>query len=440
VAMRGADDRKLDALYAGLTPTERTRLLARLWRSHDRRELDRLRATIPNAAAAAAYTRTVRTLRTVHTSMPATLLALKNGIERDTWLLFFFYDLEADRRRTRLGLHRLWGLLRYPVTESEYGALVAMERTEPTPLAVYADVLADYDGSEPGLHPDVAALLRRLPDELRREIDDEHGMPQAPGSGEEALQEEIRRARAVAGRLSAVIAAAIARGDLPEPQPTTEGPSLPWGTLKDWGEGTTAETYEPFGPGYHVPALGLLGGDVALWDRRPDGDAEAVTARRGALLEVMADLGGPAGTVDDEPTTLTLEPPATLEERERERAREQVERLWPRGAPVRDDVRALAAAHAGLRAQLGAYAEAIARFQREEFGGEDPLDPMVRTLLDLAWSRERRYEEIWNGVTDLLAPIIDDGGEAWPPPLDNEVLCRELGAETEEHLRGEWNA
>ena len=102
-------------------------------------------------------------------------------------------------------------------------------------------------------------------------------------------------------------------------------------------------------------------------------------------------------------------------------------------------LRRLAAEHAGRRAQLRAYEAAVGRFRGEEFGGEDPLDPGLRGVLELAQAAERAYEELWAPVARALRPLVDDGG-GWPPPLDDEALAEELRAETEEHLRGEWDA
>ncbi|MDP9364525.1 MAG: hypothetical protein M3Q10_09940, partial [Chloroflexota bacterium] len=95
-----------------------------------------------------------------------------------------------------------------------------------------------------------------------------------------------------------------------------------------------------------------------------------------------------------------------------------------------------AAEHAGRRAHLAAYEAAVERLQREEFGGEDPLAPLLRNLLEQTAATERRYEELWGAVTGALRPTLGEGD--WPPPLEDAALAEELEAEVEVHLRGDW--
>jgi hypothetical protein len=137
--------------------------------------------------------------------------------------------------------------------------------------------------------------------------------------------------------------AAVKIGDLPMPTRRKDEPWLPRGELSDWGEGTTSETYEPFGPDYHVPEFGLVGGSFAAWDVRPDGEAAAVRERRAAMRGVFASIVRDGGKVDAAVAdALTPEPPATLAERERRRA--AADAVWPWGTfdGVRDDLRAIA--------------------------------------------------------------------------------------------------
>jgi hypothetical protein len=115
-----ADNRKVGTLYASLTPRERVRLLARFFREDNQRELDRLRNTIPDVTAGAAYNTVIRILRQLHGSTLPMLLYLKTSIDLDLWRLLHCYDLAADRQHARMRCRDLWKLLGYPVTASEY--------------------------------------------------------------------------------------------------------------------------------------------------------------------------------------------------------------------------------------------------------------------------------------------------------------------------------
>src|SRR5215207_7038809 len=105
--MATTNERRADALYASLTPQERARMLARLWREHNGLELDRLRETIPDATAGAAYNRVVTLLRNLNGPMLlASLAALRNGLQADACALIHLYDCVANRRTVRAHLHR----------------------------------------------------------------------------------------------------------------------------------------------------------------------------------------------------------------------------------------------------------------------------------------------------------------------------------------------
>lgn len=436
--MVAANDRALNSLYLGLIPLERARLLAKLWREHDTRELNRLRRTIPDDEAGRAYNRAVRIIRQLHGSTGPTLLALTTGIDLDLWRLLHCYDVAADRCRARALCHLLWKLLGYPATEAEHRSLVAIERDEPLPLDAYAELLADRDGDEAGLHPAVAALLRSLPDDLARlQVPDDRPPGEPPP--EEEWREDVRRAEEIARRLRRVIDAAVERGELPKPRRTAEGLGLAWGVLHDWGEGTTEATYRPFPPAYHVPGLELLEGGAASWDVRPDEEADEIKARRAELLKTLARIVADAWGVEGlDLGAVTLEPPASPAERER--AVEDIAGSAPwRIDGVRDDVRWLTAQHAGRRAELRAYRDVIDQFRQAVFGGEDPLDPLLRALLDDAWATEERFEQAWTAATDWMKPYSVEEDQDWPPPFEDEDRYADARPHLEEHLRGEWN-
>lgn len=408
-----ANNRKVGTLYASLTPRERARLLARFYREDNKRDLDRLREAIPDATAGAAYNKAVRILRQLHGATLPMLLYIKTGIDLDLWRLLHCYDLAADRQRARLRCHDLWKLLGYPVTASEYRTLVELERSQPMALDDYAGFVADtFDADwKTKLHPAIATWLRDVPAEIP--------------------DDEARR------QIRALLSAAIERRELPPPQRTAEGPMLTWGVLHDWCEQTTPETYRPYPPAFHVPVLELLWGDSAEWDIRADTEAEVVKARRGALLATLTGILQDAGAIgaDDLPD-LTLEPPSTFEERER--AAEAVSDRAPWSIrSVRGDIRTVGYGHAIRRAELRAYVEAIEHFQRNEFGGEDPLKPFMRALVSDAQTTEQRFEETWAAVTAAVKPYVLEEGQDWPPPLENEAYFEEIASGVESHLRGE---
>jgi hypothetical protein len=277
----------------------------------------------------------------------------------------------------------------------------------------YAGFVADtFDADWPGeLHPAIAAWLRDVPEET---------------PDDEALRQ-----------VRALLEAAIERGEVPTPEQTNDGPVLSWGVLHDWCERTTPESYRPYPPAFHVPALELLWGDDAEWDIHPDHEAAVVKARRDALMATFRGILQDASTIDAEDLVkLTLEPPSTFEEQER--AAEPVGDLAPWSIRrVRDDIRTISAGHAIRRAEVQAYVEAIDRFQRDEFGGEDPLDPLMRALLTDTLATEQRFEQTWTAVTDAITPYALEEDQDWPPPLENEAYFCEIAPAVEAHLRGE---
>jgi hypothetical protein len=435
--MATTNDRRADVLYASLTPQERARMLARLWREHNGRELDRLRETIPDATAGAAYNRVVTLLRNLNGPMLlAGLAALRNGLEADGFALIALNNCVANRRIARAYLQRIWRLLAYPVAESEYRALRDIQRSELWPLDAYAESLAELDGTEPGLHSAVKALLLSLPADLRREYAEPWKLGDPPPHSE-AVQEDIRRADEITARIRRLIDAAIKRGELPKPRRRDGELCLPIGTLRDWGEDTTAETFEPYGPEYHIPSLELFGGSCATWEIHPDNGAEAVRTRRQEMRNVFASIVAEAGPLaDDELAGVDLEPTKTLAERER--SREDVQRIWPWATVERDAFRGLGARTAIRRAELRAYTDVLEHVQNEDFGGEDPLAPEARPFLDAAWASARNVDEIWRDIAEPLAPHRPEDVGPWPPPLYDEAYYVSTRLGLEQMFRGDY--
>lgn len=414
--------RAVAALYAELTPTERARLMARLARAHDTAEMNRLCDATPPAQAAA-YNRALALLRVLNGKVPDWVTILHLGMERDRLRLQHVVAEGAHRWLTRSRLGDAWALVGYPVTEGEYRTLVGLERAEPEPLGAYAEHLAECDGTEPGLNPAVADLLRGLPPDLARlTVPDDHP-PGAPFPPEE-LAEDVRRADAIAARLRRLMDAAIRRGELPKPTRKGGEPCLPAGALSDWGKGTTPATFEPFGPGYHVPALGeLFGGDLADWDVRPDAEADAVRGRRRELRAVFLSLAGAYG--ERREAAPALDPPATAAEQRRQRTlAARLSRAWH----GRDDLAGLALAaaqaHAGHRGQFEALAAAVEAIRQGDFGGEDPLWPEVRVALDGALAEAARFRDAWQGAneTPLRLGLREASGLPPFPPRGEGAL------------------
>src|SRR5215211_7505145 len=87
-----ANNRKMGNLYAGLSDTERARLLARYWREHNDAELDRLRDSIPDDRAGHAYNQALAALRGLNSAFVVyQLIYLRTGFDRD---FFAFYTLQ----------------------------------------------------------------------------------------------------------------------------------------------------------------------------------------------------------------------------------------------------------------------------------------------------------------------------------------------------------
>jgi hypothetical protein len=105
---------------------------------------------------------------------------------------------------------------------------------------------------------------------------------------------------------------------------------------------------------------------------------------------------------------------------------------------VRDDIRHITAGHAIRRAEVRAYVEAIDRLQQDEFGGEDPLDPLMRALITDTQATEQRFEETWTAVTAAITSHGLEEDQGWPPPFEDEAYLERLRPDVERHLRGDW--
>jgi hypothetical protein len=388
-----------------------------------------LRRTIPDAAAGTAFNRTIRILRRLHGPIVPSLAATGTAIERDTMMLLLVARQMAQRRQAHGLLQRFWAVLGYPVTASEY-RMVAAERSEPGPLSA-------IDGAADSRHPTAATLLQSvLHDDEREDWEDREG-DRAAMVEDADLEDDIRHAEARFGRLRPV--PAIARGDLSTPARTEQGTTLPSEVLTDSEEETTPNGSEPGSPAVCVPLLALVGGEGAAWDVRPDAEQDAVVARREALLAIASDIMTTLGLLDPADLKgLTLEP---LTAAERDQMAEQVRQLWPWGHDRdRDRLRELARVHTRQRAEARAYADVIAQLQATEFGGEDPLDPLVRALLLDLETREADFSDLWSELVAGLAPasVEEEAGNAWPPSLDDAAYLEQLRPALETHLRGEW--
>jgi hypothetical protein len=256
----------------------------------------------------------------------------------------------------------------------------------------------EKDPETPGLRPELAELLRERPS-----CDDESDEAQ---EREEALWQ----------RFYQCFIDAIERGHLHEvkhPKDTASDSDAPWiraGELSDWALGTTEETFEPSSPGFAVPIIDELfaGSMYAKWDIRPDAEAERVKARREEIRDVFSGLTVMGSSGRNE--LPSLEPPLTPQahRKAQKEAHELYESLRSDTTPAKLAV-AAATGFAAFRAQLEGLAEAVAIVERDDFFGEDPLWPEVRSLLEAGREEVNRFEEAWNS-TMMNHPIRKEMG------------------------------
>ncbi|CAA9215581.1 MAG: hypothetical protein AVDCRST_MAG77-177 [uncultured Chloroflexi bacterium] len=386
--MSAAADRKVAGMYGSLAADERVRLLARLRREGHDAEVGRLLAATPPEHGGV-YNHAIDILRRLDLPLGPIIQSALHAAERDVLALQALLIVRSSQRNRRVYASVAWRLVGYPVTESEYRALVEQQRGEPWTLDRIAGYLADFSTEDAGdLHPTVAAWLREAPDDL----DDD-----------EALRQ-----------LRALLEAAIARGELPRAQRSADGPTLCWGALADWLYAPNPGAYQPPLPVASIPALGVLGGEWADWDVRPDGEAEAVRARREDIIGALAAL---AHLSEEESRPLDPHPPTSLAARQAAETRLKGLNPWLPLPALRQAAVHIGERHADFRALLRAITAALETVQGEDFGGEDPVLPHAREALEEAWQQERALERSWADVgKDLGAGLLDD--HPWPPLPD----------------------
>jgi len=416
---------KLGKLYAGLSEIERARLLARLWREKNGAELDRLRTSVPDDRAGKAYNEALAALRGLNSAFVLyQFMYLRTGFDRD---FFAFHTLQIPHHEegsARDVLNRLSDLLSYPVTQSEYTALVKRERA--TLLAV--EDWADLIWGEEDLRPELQGLMT--------EYHDPYSYNEMSAEEREALL-----ARYYA-RVGEEVRAAIDRDELPKPRKAPKSASihatpdtiwLPAGALSDWAKGTTEETY-PVTAGDAAPAIELFHGSTMKCEVLPDSEAGQVKARRAKLRDVLLQIGRYSLHIpQDRLDSLSFEP--TRNEREWRRASDFVATLWKAsddGLNRDEALRSLMTEFAGRKATLRVLTDIIGTLQREIFGDEDSLDTDARKLLENAWESAKPTEEVLSLFHKMpLAPGVT---EPWPE-LDDEAVYAQLRPFYEQHIR-----
>ncbi len=393
---------KLDKLYAGLSEIERVRMLAKLSRAHDRVEMDRLRNATPPEQADA-YNRALGLLRVLNGQVTDWIALFQIAMERDRLQLQYAISEAARHSLAVLSLSNLWELVPYPVTESEYRAIVKVDRIELRSLNEYMESLWDVGTLRPE--------LREIVQEYRDADEPSDAEKEAFWKGYEA-------------RIAATVRTAIKRGELPKPRrapknAVNEEPGdiwIPAGALTDWAEGTTEETYKPLDPGSCVPILGeVLKGDVAEWEIRSDSEADAVKARREQMRHTFLDLRAIPRV--ERKRAPSLDPPLTLNDREGDRKlAEELSRAWSAHHGLALFALDVAQTHATHRAQLEDITAAIEIVCRDDFGGEAPLWAEVRERLEAAQAEAKRFDETWGSANDTMQSVLREaaGLDAYP--------------------------
>lgn len=393
--------RKVDHLYRQLTPLERARLMARLWRENNQGEMARLRDSVSREQAET-YNRSVRIL--CRLLDPGALLAelLLRSAERDVALLLHFLTLRYEQQSRRYALLLFWELLGYPITGSEYRALIKAERQCLETLDDFARYIGDTfsidDAGE--VCSAVANWLKEVPED----------------TGDD---EALRQVRALLNN-------AVEAGQLPQPKSTPKAPALPWGTLCDWLHQSDGSAYEPYPPDYHIPALELLGALMPRWDVRPDSEAEAVHARREEIVNALASVAGLPWK-----TRLHPHPHKNAAQRQRDAKKMEAMNPWLSDNKTLEAVQTLGRRHGELRNHLQVLREVLETIQREDFGGEDLLLPKVRSLLDKAQEEIEGFAEWWKRAGEAFG-MIASGGK-WPELSDFQ-------GEDEEALRSMYRS
>ena len=341
----------LDLLYGGLSRTERARLIARCVRTEDFRTLDQVRYTVPQGDGS--HFNDLMTIIRRHTNYGRwTADVLRLQAERDEARLLLATAARCHQTLAWLATWGVWKLTGYPVTQAEYGRIVAFDKARPEPLDAFACHLWECynpeEAAQAGWRPELVAWLSTTE-------------PEDDAAGEaEAL---------------AILHAAIKRGELPTSTTTEEGPCLPWGACAAWL--MPGQEHEPYGPDWHIPLVEALGGAWAKWEIRPDSEQEAVTARRELLARTLS--GVAALHLSKLPGT--IHPPASLEAWEAEH--ERVQAAWPwEDSDWRGLAEHIGANQASNRAQWQAVQAVLEECRVEDFGGEDPIPTDLRAHLD----------------------------------------------------------
>jgi len=420
--------RKLDGMYEALMPLERARLLARFWRDKNPAELDRLRSAIPDERAGRAYNEALAILRGINSGFVVRgIESLINGFERDGFAVFTVNWRGYQQDTAHDTLSALIDLIAYPVTESEYAAIVKRERTTLRHVGDWSDLIWGEDG----IRPELQAIMAEFYE------------PYTYGE----MSEEEREAwlERYTARVIEEVRAAIARGELPKPRKAPKDATnaepgdlwLPDGALSDWAKGTTEATY-PIHAMDAAPVLEFFLGSFMRCEVFPDSELERVKAGRAKMREALTriariELDVPKETLEG----LSFEP--VLSERERSKRSDLVAGLWA-ASDASDDrlksrqaLRFLLTTFAARKAELRALTDIIETFQRETFGGEDPFDPRGREMLERAWEAMRHTEASLSSYP-RLPPIAGDT-EPWPPAFDEEASYTEVRSQYEEYIR-----
>ena len=404
----------VDNLYASLTAQELAKLLARLYREQDDKEMLRLRDNIPPGRADE-YNRIARILNNLELLGGLALRVTWLAMERCTLFLAHELDEYAKTWRARSHAYTASKLLPgYPVTESEYRALIAAQRDRRELLDDFAGYITDgaWDNTDTGLHPTVRAWLA---EEMPNDVPDEEHWPQA--------KREVR----------GLLDAAIERGELPAPQDTPDGPALTWGILHDWLTGTTAETFEPYSPEYYIPTLEALNAHIGLaWDIRPDSEGDDVRRRREHICETLATIWE---LNDAQRAQINPHPPETMEQSEREQR--EWEAVWPsRPKPeTRELLLKFQAMYLDIRLEMLSLAAAFETIRREDFYGEDALPEHVRKTLEDARQASERFCEAWSWGQEQVRDPWEPGNALPDIPEPDAAELERLTAETVKGIR-----
>lgn len=396
--MASTSTKKIEKMYGALGPKEVRRLMAKLAREHNIDEMNRLRLGI-SSEQASTYNDGLKLLRVLNGNLLDWILIAGMGMERERHRLNTAFAEGARQWLESYRMGETWRLIPYPVTESEYRAIVKLQRARAEPIEEWIGSVWEKEPETPGLRPELADILRERPP-----YDDE-------SDEAEEREEELWQ------RFYQIVIDAIERGELRKakrPSDTTSKSDGYWvasGALSDWALGTTEETHEPFGPGFSIPLIDELfaGSMYAKWEIRPDSDAEQVKARREEIRDVFSRLTVLGNRGRDE--LPSLEPPLTPQahRKAQKEAHELYESLQEDNKPAKLAV-AAANGFAAFRAQLEGLSGAVDIITRDEFYGEDPLWPEVRIHLEAGREEVERFEDAWNDTSMMNYAIRQEMG------------------------------